>query len=215
MVAVHLKGDKHCFIHSSLLCRHSKRFAASLKGQFAESKNLEIHLPEECPDLFSLFVKYLYCSVMTDPTNPLSLPWWPYISLLNLAQLYVMAERFVADDFKAAITALFKIRCPRPECLRNDDICELLQLACEEIVEGPHQEEDFLRNLIFWGAATRLNGPRGTCGLRKSTKFQDLLLAHPELGKELCLRMCEGSSHVSPTPFDGSNSFPFHVQHGH
>jgi hypothetical protein len=202
LVAVRLKGGKICFVHSSLLCRESKRFAALLTGSFYESENLEIHLPEEEPDVFACFVQYLYCTSLEGPGSRMltssslkaAAPTWV------LGQLYVMAERLVADRFKATITGYIKLRAAQPQGLTNDDLCGLLKIAHEEIAQRTPENEDFLRNLVFSQVAVRLRAPSGTGTLHSSTEFRNILLAHPEMSQELLLRMLDSPNQVdTPT----------------
>ena len=202
IVAVHLKGDKICFVHSSLLCRESKRFAALLTGSFDESKNLEIHLPEESPDVFACFVRYLYCTCLERSGSrmlTLSSPW-AVAPTLVLGQLYLMAERFVADRFKAAITGYIELRASQPQGLENDALCGLLKIAYEQIVQRTPENEDFLRNLVFSEVAARLRVSSGTGTLHSSKEFRDILQAHPEMSQELLLRMLDSPNQVdTPT----------------
>jgi hypothetical protein len=193
VVAVHLKGDVHCFVHSSLLCRASERFAAALKGPFIESENLEIRLPEECPELFAYFAAYLYrlCVPEDASRNTMTSKWSQQISILIFARLYAMAERFMADSFKSSIQTQLRLRLARPQELTVEDVCGLLRVSCEEIVGRTPTRQDYLRQATFSIAATRLNGPRRSDSLHASETFRNLLLVHPELGQELCLQMCD------------------------
>jgi hypothetical protein len=71
-------------------------------------------------------------------------------------QLYVMAERLMADRFKDALTRDIQSRTNLTAWLSNDDIGALLKIAHEEIAQ--RTPEDFLHSLVFTEVAARARG---------------------------------------------------------
>lgn len=53
-------GRKTFNLHRDLLCDRSDYFKASLEGAFLESQTNELHLPDDSPAVFELFVNWLY-----------------------------------------------------------------------------------------------------------------------------------------------------------
>ncbi|KAI9808907.1 MAG: hypothetical protein M1827_007132 [Pycnora praestabilis] len=51
----------------TLLCQHSPFFLAALAHPFAESLSRTVTLPDDSPEIFELFVTYLYTSTFTNP----------------------------------------------------------------------------------------------------------------------------------------------------
>jgi hypothetical protein len=84
-----------------------------------------------------------------------------------------MADRFLADEFQNMVEILIIKRLNLEPLLTDEDMCDVLRVACEEILEGPAQKENFLRNLLFWGMVERLKDSH----VKVSPQFQDLILA--------------------------------------
>jgi hypothetical protein len=49
-------------LHKTLVCKRSKFFRASLSGDWKESHERKVHLPEEDPDIFKFYIQSLYVS---------------------------------------------------------------------------------------------------------------------------------------------------------
>ncbi|KAI9876477.1 MAG: hypothetical protein M1830_006433 [Pleopsidium flavum] len=89
IVNVIVGSEKRNFgIHKDLLKHHSTYFDAALTGTFKESQEGLVLLPEDSPDVFELFVNWLYTQAFfwgKEDTEDL-MTW------RNLVQLYVFAD---------------------------------------------------------------------------------------------------------------------------
>jgi len=47
-------------LYESLLCEHSEFFRKALEGEFKEAKEKKVNLPKDKPEVFELFVQWLY-----------------------------------------------------------------------------------------------------------------------------------------------------------
>lgn len=60
-IAVGQGEETKAFVaHKNLLIHHSEFFKAALDGNWAESKDRKVTLPEEFPEYFAMFVQFLY-----------------------------------------------------------------------------------------------------------------------------------------------------------
>jgi hypothetical protein len=98
---------------------------------------------------------------------------------ITLARLYAMGERLLAPRFRAQCLWRFTQMLGSNTTIPDDSICDLLQIACTDVVE--RKKEDPLRAHIFWYAGVRISG------LQKSSLFRHLLRNTPEVGQQVCL----------------------------
>jgi hypothetical protein len=185
IVAIQVAQDTVYHLHSSLLCRESHRFDKDLTLGFKEANDLVINLDDENPKEFCSFVEFLY--------KP---DWQPLCQdgsdAVQLARLYAMGERFLAQGFQDTILRPFRAYMNKhPDSIKDDHVCTLLDIACSELVERPPPNDNPIRNHIFWLAALRLSD------LQKDEVFQTLLYDHLELGRQLCLRAGNASMRMA------------------
>jgi hypothetical protein len=168
-------------LHSSLLCRESKRFEKGLttKG-FVDERDMKIDLEyDDCP-YFGYFVDYLYTP-----------KWEPkQLEPLLLVLMYAMGERLVAKGFQDTIHRVFNeqvssARYSGDGAVDQKMICHLLRVACQQITER-EPEDDPMREDIFRLAASKLTWLQG------APEFRELLCHFPELGMQLALRAGNG-----------------------
>lgn len=91
-VQVNVGNDKHkktFSIHDAVLCSGSEFFKRALNGTWKESEERVINLPEDDPDVFSLYVHCLY----TGKLAVVSKPERYQEQFTKLARLYVFAEK--------------------------------------------------------------------------------------------------------------------------
>ncbi|KAI9676800.1 MAG: hypothetical protein M1829_002895 [Trizodia sp. TS-e1964] len=97
-------------VHKAPVCEVSPFFRAALDGNFRESKEGIIKLPDEDPKIFGCFLHWLYNKRLRTPTDGIDvldktnkkvIPW------MVLIQLYLLGERLQVAGFKnAAVDAL-------------------------------------------------------------------------------------------------------------
>ena len=178
IVAVTLKakeGETTYHLHSSLLCRESKRFLKDLTwlgGLHKEASNLTIDLVDESEFHFMSFVAYLY-GRFVPPVNDA-------IHMIRLAELYAMAERFMADGFAKTLEDAFISKYTVVQ-YTSQQVYDLLHIAYDFITQ--RNPEDPIRDCIFHLAASKLTT------LRLFDPFRNLLYYDPELAVEICLRV--------------------------
>ncbi|KIW00340.1 uncharacterized protein PV09_08053 [Verruconis gallopava] len=147
-------------------------FEKALTVRIVEASNFVIKFDDEVAKQVMHFLEFLY------------IPGWkPPKDIILLARLYAMGERFSAARFQKVILDQFGafLKEWAPRHIRIGDICALLEIACNDIMEHPYLNDDPIRKYVFWLAAARLSE------LHKSNDFQWLLCDNDELAKELCL----------------------------
>ncbi|KAF3049218.1 hypothetical protein E8E11_005861 [Didymella keratinophila] len=96
------------FVHEDLICMRSEFFKKALDGRWKESEEAGVHMPEDDPSTFSMYIKLLYTDALVhmeeaDCSSADSTPRWH----LRLNKLYVLAEKILDDTTKnMALTAM-------------------------------------------------------------------------------------------------------------
>ncbi|KAI9848943.1 MAG: hypothetical protein M1838_000323, partial [Thelocarpon superellum] len=75
-------------VHRLLLTRSSKFFASAFNGDFKEAQIKTLHLPEDDPEIFKKFLKWLYGQPLVNAAAIASTGLFE-----TLAALYVFAEK--------------------------------------------------------------------------------------------------------------------------
>ncbi|EUC33757.1 hypothetical protein COCCADRAFT_36419 [Bipolaris zeicola 26-R-13] len=174
LVTVTVARSRTFYLHFDLLVAESDMFSNSLTGGFKEAEEKAIELEDEDPEIFGFFVEYLYRN-----QSILSRDVAHYSEYVTLARLYAMGERLMAPKFQAYTLWRFAQPLDTRTTISDESICELLRIACEEIME--RVGEDPLRSHIFWYAGNQI------AGLQKSGMFRRLLCDTPDLGRHICL----------------------------
>ena len=103
-VVVFLVGTvtpKRFNVHEALVKPRSEFVRLALRGEWKEAQERIIPLPEDDPDVFSVYQQWLYGSlVYTRHNNGLSTPDDEYRTLVRA---YILGEKFMDQDFKDAI----------------------------------------------------------------------------------------------------------------
>ena len=90
-------------IHKGLLCRNSSYFRSALEGEFKESSEGKVHLPEDDPEVFQRFQLWLYTGSVIESSGEgtKAIDWMVFF------RLYVFGDaRGVAGLQNATIDAL-------------------------------------------------------------------------------------------------------------
>jgi hypothetical protein len=90
-----------------------------------------------------------------------------------------MGERLLAPKFKAYSFWKFAQSLRSDTFISDENICELLRIACMEITE--RIREDPMRAQILWYRGKKITN------LQKLGMFRQMLCDVPDLGKHLCL----------------------------
>ncbi|KAF2500044.1 hypothetical protein BU16DRAFT_522892 [Lophium mytilinum] len=114
------------FLYESLLCSYSDFFRAALQGGFKEAKEKRVALPEEDPEVFELFVQWLFTGgyifddeiVTRDAIDDMIRDGEPYAHasvLRKSAQAWVFGEKIRSSvDFKNyAMNYLYQMLLPK------------------------------------------------------------------------------------------------------
>jgi hypothetical protein len=174
IVTVIVGKSKTFHLHFDLLVAESERFSAGLKGNFKEAQDHTINIEDEDPEIFGFFVEYIYRD-----KSLLSRQVSHYSEYVTLARLYAMGDRLMAKEFKAQCLWRFTESLGSSTAMSEESICELLHIACTEIME--RAKEDPMRSQIFWCAGTRISK------LQKFGVYRKLLRDEPEVGQQMCL----------------------------
>lgn len=107
-VTILVGKDKTPFqVHHDQLCEASAFFKAAFEGQFRESSEKTMDLPEEDEHLFDLFVQWLYRGHYEIPPKGTEAPGERF---MELVKLYVLADRYDVVDLRSLlITKLFEM----------------------------------------------------------------------------------------------------------
>lgn len=184
MVAVVVSSGKTYHLHSSLLCRESERFHKSLTSEHTETTQLKIDLIDESAENFAHFVDFLY-KPNWEPNDD---------SRIQLAELYALGERLVAQTFQDIILRAFRKNLQHFP-LTSVQLCQLAGVACGKITERFHPRDDPMRDVIFWLVSRRISE------LQKAEEFRQVLVEHGELGTQLILRAGNGTEQMPEDPF--------------
>ncbi|MCJ1403139.1 hypothetical protein MMC11_006362 [Xylographa trunciseda] len=80
--------ERSYIIHKGILCKHATYFEAALSEGFLESKTMIIHLDEEDPKIFDIFINWLYVrKIVPDDASVTDMSWQ------TKAELYIFADR--------------------------------------------------------------------------------------------------------------------------
>lgn len=180
---------KTFLLHSELLTTTSKRFAISLQGEFREAAERRIELPDEDPDVFGYFLKYLYGDEWLRSSQIEHEAEYPI-----LARLYALGERLQAIAFQRTVLLKFMSSFNDKTQLSDQGLCDVLEIACAEITA--RVDEDPFRDQVFWYATRRLTQ------LQKYGRFKQLLSEQPDLGASLCMRASSSGAAQPAKPND-------------
>ncbi|PQE12675.1 BTB POZ domain-containing protein [Rutstroemia sp. NJR-2017a BBW] len=101
IVTIYVGKDKAEFaIHKKLLCDRVKFFDKAFRGRFKEAEDGVMHLPEEDPDAFGLFVEWIYQA---------RLPSFHSLEDSKLFyKLYMFAEKTVQEELANATADILR-----------------------------------------------------------------------------------------------------------
>ena len=107
--------QKKFFVHKKLICHYSGFFRGALEGNFAEAEDNVVELEDDHPDLFALFVTWLYTKHinLTINASEAQIPLPPAVSE-NYSEvavrLWVLADKLQARRFgNAVISELYRM----------------------------------------------------------------------------------------------------------
>ncbi|KAF1994758.1 hypothetical protein P154DRAFT_567153 [Amniculicola lignicola CBS 123094] len=205
VITVTVAKSRIFYLHSDLLTAESERFSNSLTGQFKEAEEKAIDIEDEDPELFGFFVEYLYRD-----RSILSRDVQHYSEYVTLARLYAMGERLMAPKFKAYSLWRFTQSLRGNASISDENICELLRIACTEITE--RRREDPMRAQILWYGGINITK------LQKLGMFRQMLCDVPDLGKHLCLWVSQSQPKLPPMPnelqyqkFEPESEYPYNA----
>ena len=104
--------QKKFFVHKKLICHYSGFFRGALEGNFAEAEDNVVELEDDHPDLFALFVTWLYTKHinLTINASEAQIPLPPAVSE-NYSEvavrLWVLADKLQARRFGNAVISEF------------------------------------------------------------------------------------------------------------
>ncbi|KAH6010119.1 hypothetical protein HBI67_171860 [Parastagonospora nodorum] len=104
-------------VHEGLICPRSEFFCNSVKGPWKESEERTVNLSENEPDVFRVYLKYLYTGTLAvknaacGGNDDSSIVADEYATL---SKLFVLAEKLMDEDGKTAILAAISARSQEP-----------------------------------------------------------------------------------------------------
>jgi hypothetical protein len=99
-IEVLVGSDKTPFTaHTDFLCEVSPFFRAACNGQFRESAEGQVHLPETEPDIFDAFLVWVYTREVTS----LDLVRTDWINWPDLVSMYLLAQYLQCTGFGNAV----------------------------------------------------------------------------------------------------------------
>jgi hypothetical protein len=89
-------------VHEGLICASSAFFKAAMSHNWQESEKRTVRLEEDEPDLFGIYLNWLYCRTL--PTRE---HHWDYTEIFQLAKAYVLGDRLQDGDFTDCVIDAF------------------------------------------------------------------------------------------------------------
>ncbi|KAI4140648.1 MAG: hypothetical protein L6R39_005702, partial [Caloplaca ligustica] len=102
-------GRKEFTVHEASLAK-SPVFAAMCQEGFQESRERCIYLPEDDPDSFGAVIEYLYTGNFRIEHDSPTSGFTRESSLIELATIYVAAEKYHLDALKTLVVDEFSLR---------------------------------------------------------------------------------------------------------
>ncbi len=92
-------------IHKDLVCAKSPFFRAAFNGQWKESKEGAVELPEDDPDAFELWVNWIYKHTLPCSDDQPGVPRYPklMIQLVTMTKAYTLGDKIGDTDFADAV----------------------------------------------------------------------------------------------------------------
>lgn len=85
-------------VHEAQICHYSTFFKAACKKEWKASETAEITLSEDDPEIFELFVNFIYHQQLKSDIEPNSHPDFP-----QLISLYILADKLQVAKLKNAV----------------------------------------------------------------------------------------------------------------
>lgn len=104
------ENSRSFFIHCNLICTFSPFFNAACSGFWKESQESVVKLPEDYPEIFELYVKWLYTGELVKlSTNAEEEDYPEHTTLTVLACAWFLGDKLLDSTFKnAAIDAIIE-----------------------------------------------------------------------------------------------------------
>ncbi|KAL8871814.1 MAG: hypothetical protein Q9174_002438 [Haloplaca sp. 1 TL-2023] len=136
--------DKTTFNVHSFFLQKSPVFARMCQGDFKESSNGVIELPEDDSITFSIFLEYLYTGTIL---------YQPYFykeeqrprTIINFAHLYLMADKYALNEMKPLIVGKLSICYISPQA---DQWLPVAEIICASIPTTDDVYTNHLRALV-------------------------------------------------------------------
>lgn len=100
-------------VHESLLSARSSFFRNALDRKWKEGQDRRVKLPADEPDVFRIYVNYLYTGVLAVIPDPLPAIYKGAEDHLSLAKVYVLAEMLQDTTAKNAVVEAMLVTCRR------------------------------------------------------------------------------------------------------
>jgi hypothetical protein len=133
------------FIDAELLCRHSHRFEAALRGSFTEARDLIISLNEPAKYV-DVFVHWLYTGVIQ------SFGTYHVLDHLDgILEVYATGDRLLSAEFQKFVAERFWLQWCTYQTIDPMTFVKLLDIAWKKLPERKVVEGN-LQNCIFYAA---------------------------------------------------------------
>ncbi|KAH3941401.1 hypothetical protein HBH53_201020 [Parastagonospora nodorum] len=90
-------------VHESLIMARSAFFKKALSGNWTEARSRHVNLPEDDPQTFENYVHHLYTNTLAVKPSPVPDQYVGREEKIELAKLYVFAEKIQDTDTKDAV----------------------------------------------------------------------------------------------------------------
>jgi hypothetical protein len=87
-------------VHENLLSEASDFFRKALNGNFKEASDGVMELPEDDPNAFELFVRWLYGKALAPASTILTAPDGKKVTIQDYLRLYVLASKLMMEDLE-------------------------------------------------------------------------------------------------------------------
>lgn len=96
-------------VHKNLICEHSQFFKTATKQEWLEESQEPIHLPEDDPDVFQVYLHWLYTNTL--PTRINTSGWIGNAEYIQLAKAYVLGDKLQDGDFQDVVIDMIVDKC--------------------------------------------------------------------------------------------------------
>jgi hypothetical protein len=137
-------------VHETLIINRSLFFKKAISGSWREAEDREVALPDDEPEVFALYIHYLYTGTLAAKPDPIPPQYRGGLEYLRLTKLYVLAEKL--QDITQLKNSIIKNILDISKAIREDRGHHCPGQPCISVVYNGTPEGSPARRLLvdFW-----------------------------------------------------------------